>query len=69
MNTLKEFFNNLYFLSFLNGILLTSLFYFKIQSGFEDGLIESINRNISYQLKPADTADSIAVMGSPRPNL
>src|ERR1700744_6478268 len=61
MDNLKKIFNNLYFLFFVNGILLASLFYFKMQSDFEDDLFACINRNISCQLKPGDTADSMAI--------
>jgi hypothetical protein len=61
MKTLKKIFNNLCFLSFLNGILLTSLFYFKSQSNFEDALFASINKNVRSTLKPGDSDDSMIV--------
>jgi hypothetical protein len=61
MKSLTRAFNNLYFLCFLNGILLTSLFFLKIQSRFEATLFEAISRNVRSSLKSGDTDDSIVV--------
>lgn len=54
-------FRNLYFLMFLNGFLLASLFYFKMESFYEDGLFASIKSTIDGQIDADDTPDSVAV--------
>jgi hypothetical protein len=46
---------------FLNGFLLASLFYFRMQSSYENGLFASLKASIDYSINTADTRDSIAV--------
>ena len=46
---------------FLNGFLLASLFYFKMESFYEDGLFASIKSTIDSQIDADDTPDSVAV--------
>jgi hypothetical protein len=58
---LKRAFRNLYFLMFLNGFLIASLFYFRMQSSYEDGLFASIKSSIDHQIDTDDTRDSIVV--------
>jgi hypothetical protein len=58
---LKLAFRNLYFLMFLNGFLLASLFYFKMESSYEDALFASIKSTIDSQIDADDTPDSVAV--------
>lgn len=58
---LRLAFRNLYFLMFLNGFLLASLFYFKMESFYEDGLFASIKTTIDAHIDSNDNADSIAV--------
>ena len=57
----KLAFRNLYFLMFLNGFLLASLFYFKMESSYEDALFASIKSTIDSQIDADDTPDSVAV--------
>jgi hypothetical protein len=61
INFLRNMFGNLYFLMFLNGFLLASLFYFKMQASYENNLFGSIKLNIDSRSKPGDTEDSIVV--------
>jgi len=58
---LKKAFSNLYFLMFLNGFLLASLFYFRMQSSYEGRLFASIKASVDKTIDPNDTHDSIAV--------
>jgi hypothetical protein len=58
---IRQAFRNLYFLMFLNGFLLASLFYFKMESFYEDGLFASIKSTIDGQIDADDTPDSVAV--------
>jgi hypothetical protein len=58
---LRLAFRNLYFLMFLNGFLLASLFYFKMESSYEDALFGSIKTTIDAQIDADDTPDSVAV--------
>ena len=60
-NFLKTAFRNLYFLMFLNGFLLASLFYFKMESAYENGLFLSIKSSIDSKVDDNDTQDSIVV--------
>jgi hypothetical protein len=46
---------------FLNGFLLASLFYFKMESSYEDRLFASIKATIDGRIDPNDTPDSVAV--------
>lgn len=58
---LRLAFRNLYFLMFLNGFLLASLFYFKMESFYEDGLFASIKTTIDANIDADDNSDSVAV--------
>jgi hypothetical protein len=58
---LKKAFSNLYLLMFLNGFLLASLFYFRMQSSYENKLFASVKASIDKTIDPDDTHDSIAV--------
>src|SRR5882762_4585264 len=60
-NFLKTAFRNLYFLMFLNGFLLASLFYFKMEATYEKGLFGSIKTSIDNKLDTNDTQDSIII--------
>ena len=46
---------------FLNGFLLASLFYFKMESTYENGLFASLKSSIDAQIDSDDTPDSVAV--------
>jgi len=58
---LKKSFRNLYFLMFFNGFVLASLFYFKMESSYENGLFASIKSSIDSKIDSNDTPDSILV--------
>lgn len=58
---LRLAFRNLYFLMFLNGFLMASLFYFKMESYYEDGLFASIKSNIDATIDKDDNTDSLVV--------
>ncbi|MDO6432045.1 transglutaminase domain-containing protein [Flavitalea sp. BT771] len=61
LQPLKNLFRNLYFLMFLNGFLIASMFYFRMESTYEEGLFASIKGNIDSRLDANDTQDSIVV--------
>ena len=44
---------------FLNGFLLASMFYFKMQASYEDGLFSSIENSIDATVNADDTQDSV----------
>ncbi len=56
---MKKTFGNLYFLMFLNGFLIASLFYFKMEAAYENGLFLSIKTSIDSKIDANDTQDSI----------
>jgi hypothetical protein len=56
---IKRVFRNLYFLAFLNGFLLASLFYFKMEANYERELFRAIHSNISSKISPSDIQDSV----------
>ncbi|MDR3713236.1 MAG: transglutaminase domain-containing protein [Puia sp.] len=58
---LKKILKNLYFLTFLNGFLIASLFYFRMEGNYEDSLFASIKRSVDRQIDADDTQDSIVV--------
>ncbi|HEY4288638.1 MAG TPA: hypothetical protein VGN00_16145 [Puia sp.] len=58
---LKKTFRNLYFLMFFNGFILASLFYFKMESSYENALFATIKSNIDSKIDANDTPDSILV--------
>lgn len=61
LDLLKKPFRNLYFLMFLNGFLLASLFYFRMEAAYENGLFLSIKTSIDSKVDANDTQDSIVV--------
>jgi len=58
---IKRVFGNLYFLTFLNGFLLASLFYFKMEANYEKELFRAIRSDINTKIKSTESRDSIAV--------
>ena len=46
---------------FLNGFLLASMFYFKMQASYEDGLFSSIENSIDATVNADDTQDSVVL--------
>jgi hypothetical protein len=58
---IRRVLGSLYFLTFLNGFLLASLFYFKMEGNYEKELFQAIHANISTKISPADSRDSVAV--------
>jgi hypothetical protein len=57
----RRVFGNLYFLTFLNGFLLASLFYFKMEANYESELFHAIHSNISSKIKSTDSQDSVVL--------
>ena len=57
----RHFFGNLYFLVFLNGFLLASLFYFKVEATYENNLFNVIQKSIDKKIDINDTKDSVLV--------
>jgi hypothetical protein len=57
----RRVFGHLYFLTFLNGFLLASLFYFKMESNYEKELFRAIHTDISSKIKSTDSQDSVVV--------
>ena len=47
---IRRVFGNLYFLTFLNGFLLASLFYFKMEANYEKELFQAIHLDISSKI-------------------
>jgi hypothetical protein len=58
---IRRVFGNLYFLTFLNGFLLASLFYFKMEANYEHELFVAIHVDISSKIKPSDSQDTVVV--------
>jgi hypothetical protein len=56
---IRRVFGNLYFLTFLNGFLLASLFYFKLEANYERELFQAIHADINTRIKSTDTEDSV----------
>jgi hypothetical protein len=57
----KHIFKNLYFLTFLNGFLLASIFYFKMEANYENLLFKGIKISIDRKVDFNDTEDSVAI--------
>jgi len=57
----KRIGKNLHFLMFLNGFVLASIFYFVMQSKYENGLFAVIHSEIETHLDADDTHDSVVV--------
>ena len=57
---MRRVFGNLYFLTFLNGFLLASLFYFHTEANYEHELFQAIHSDISSKkLNATDSQDSV----------
>ena len=57
----RKVFRSLYFLVFLNGFLLASLFYFKMEANYENELFDVIQKSIDKQIGINDSKDSILI--------
>ncbi|MEO6963298.1 MAG: hypothetical protein ABIY90_15110 [Puia sp.] len=58
---IKRIFWNLYFLTFLNGFLLASLFYFKMEANYEKEVFQAIRENVNSNITLNDPQDSVVV--------
>jgi hypothetical protein len=58
---LRSIIGNLYFLVFLNGFILASLFYFKMEANYENELFAAIKNSIDKKLTHKDNKDSVVV--------
>jgi hypothetical protein len=58
---IKRIFWNLYFLTFLNGFLLASLFYFKMEANYEREVFQAIRENVNSNISLNDPQDSVVV--------
>ena len=58
---IRRVLGNLYFLTFLNGFLLATLFYFKMEANYEKDLFQAIRSNINSKLNSGDSEDSVVV--------
>jgi hypothetical protein len=58
---IRRVLGNLYFLTFLNGFLLASLFYFKMEANYEKELFQAIRTDINSKITSADPEDSVVV--------
>ena len=56
---IRRFFGNLYFLTFLNGFLLASLFYFKMEANYENDLFQAIHTDINSRITKTESGDSV----------
>jgi hypothetical protein len=56
---ISRVFGNLYFLTFLNGFLLASLFYFKMEASYESELFQAIHSDLSSKIKTSESEDSV----------
>lgn len=58
---IRRFFWNLYFLTFLNGFLLATLFYFKMEAEYEKEVFQAIRSDLDTKISLHDSQDSILV--------
>lgn len=58
---IKRIFWNLYLLTFLNGFLLASLFYFKMEANYEKEVFQAIRENVNSNITLNDPQDSVVV--------
>jgi hypothetical protein len=58
---IRRVLGNLYFLTFLNGFLLASLFYLKMEANYEKELFQAIHTDINSKIPPGDPEDSLVV--------
>ncbi len=58
---IKRFFWNLYFLTFLNGFLVATLFYFKMEADYEKEVFQAIRSDLDSKIALHDSQDSMVV--------
>lgn len=58
---IRRVFGSLYFLTFLNGFLLASLFYFYMEASYEKELFQAIHNTINSKINLVDNQDSVLV--------
>ncbi len=58
---IRRVFSNLYFLTFLNGFLLASLFYFHMEANYEKELFQAIRMDINSKIPRGVSEDSMVV--------
>jgi hypothetical protein len=58
---IRRILGNLYFLTFLNGFLLASLIYFRMEENYEKELFRAIHTDISSKISATDSQDSVVV--------
>jgi hypothetical protein len=58
---IRRVLGNLYFLTFLNGFMLASLFYFKMEANYEKELFQAIRTDINSKVSSIDPEDSLIV--------
>ncbi|MFI5151813.1 MAG: hypothetical protein ACHQET_00680 [Chitinophagales bacterium] len=58
---IKRIFGNLYFLTFLNGFLLATLFYFKMEGYYEQQLFSAIQSDVDSKIGKNSSKDSLIV--------
>src|SRR5712675_760621 len=58
---IRRILSNLYFLTFLNGFLLASLFYFNMEASYEKELFQAIREDINTRIPSGDPEDSLVV--------
>ncbi|HEY4156247.1 MAG TPA: hypothetical protein VGM24_12490 [Puia sp.] len=58
---IKRIFWNLYFLTFLNGFLLATLFYFKMEADYETELFQAIRTDVNSKIDRGNSQDSVVV--------
>src|ERR1700685_3415793 len=57
----KIILNNLYFLTFLNGFLFSTLLYFRMEASYEKELFTAIQRSINKKIDFNDNEDSLVI--------
>ncbi|MBS1669826.1 MAG: hypothetical protein JST58_20825 [Bacteroidetes bacterium] len=58
---LRKIFGSLYFLVFINGFLLASLFYFRTEAIYEREVFSALKKSIDKTIGPEDNKDSIVI--------
>jgi hypothetical protein len=58
---LRRVLGNLYFLVFLNGFFIATLFYFKLEANYENNLFNVIQKSIDRKIDFNDTKDSVLI--------
>ena len=58
---IRRVLRNLYFLTFLNGFILASLFYFRMEANYEKNLFQAIRYNINSKFITVGSEDSAIV--------